>query len=47
MMTSSDTADLKKIVEISITNIFISPLIIADDLMQLVLLADRRLYISS
>ena len=45
-MTSSDTADLKKIVEISITNIFIFPLIIADDISQFVLLADRRLYLS-
>ena len=38
MMTSSDTADLKKIVKISITNIFISPLIIVDDILQIVLL---------
>ena len=45
-MTSSDRADLKKIVEISITNIFIFPLIIADDIRQFVLLADRRLYLS-
>lgn len=40
MMTSSDRADLKKIVEISITNIFIFPLIICDDIIQFVLLAD-------
>ena len=44
-MTSSDTADLKKIVKISITNIFISPPIIADDIIEFVLLANRSLYL--
>ena len=45
-MTSSDTADLNKIVQISITNIAIFPLIIADDIIQFVMLADRRQFIS-
>ena len=45
-MTSSDRADLKKIVKISITNIFILPLIIADDIIEILLLADGRLYLA-
>ena len=43
MMTSSDRAYLKKIVKISITNIFIFPLIIVDDIIEVLLLTAGRL----
>ena len=41
MMTSCEKAVFKKIVDSSITNIFIPPLIIFDDIMKILLLADK------
>ena len=41
MMTSCEKAVFKKIVDSSITNIFIPPLIIFDDMMKILLLADK------